>query len=129
VEFPLNQHHDWVFPLLLETWEKLRTHDFIMVCLKFRWSLVCTHCVYTHCGWWSQCGVMTACHSHSGIMKLVVPTVSDCHEVMTGLILVMLLLVLLELTECLTFQVLLWSFVWNLLDMFLSGSRECSASK
>jgi hypothetical protein len=49
--------------------------------------------------------------------------------VMTGLILVMLLLVLLELTEWLTFQVLLWSFVWNPLDMFLSGCRECSESK
>lgn len=36
---------------------------------------------------------------------------SDCHEVMSGLILVMLLLVLLELTEWLTFEVLLWSFV------------------
>jgi hypothetical protein len=66
VEFPLDQHHDWVFPLLLET------HDFIMVCLKFWWSIVCTHC-----GWWSQCGMMTACHGHSGIMKLVIPTVSD----------------------------------------------------
>jgi hypothetical protein len=72
----------------------------------------CMHPLCLHPLWvMKSVWLMTACHSHSGIMKLVVPTVSDCHEVMTGLILVMLLLVLLELTEWLTFQVLLWSFV------------------
>jgi hypothetical protein len=103
--------------------------------------------IYTHC--WE---LMNSVGSHGSlslpfVMKVMVcHFMSDSHEVMTALIVVlpiivvveisatssifffMLVLVLLQVNAIVTFLVLLWSFLYNLIDMFPTASADFSHS-
>jgi len=96
----VSQHHDWVFPLLLEMQQKLRTrilHDgFAQILVWLLYILLSKPTVWS---WWSQWVVMAACHwydltlvTHSWKVYYCI----HCH---------------------LSFRWSLWRFVWNFLGV------------
>ncbi len=81
-----SQHHDLVFPLLPEIWQKLRARFCVIPCSKFWVHYYAL--IYTHC--W---GLMNSVGSHGRLsllsmikVKKVRHFVSNSHKVMTTLV-------------------------------------------